>query len=271
MFTPVVPFTGYAGFAFLERTYDSQRRTFDKSPLMTRDTEYFEANIGKISTAEELVKDRRLLRVALGAFGLQDDIDNRFFIRKVLEEGTLDEKSLANKLSDDRYKELSDAFLFDRGTPQTKISTFGAEIAEKFRRQEFEIAVGEQDESMRLALNADRVLEELSDSTASVGTQWFRIMGNQPLRKVFETAFGLPGSFGQIDLDQQAEVFRDRAEKLIGSDDPRAFAEQENRDKLVRTYLLRAQVAEMQTTTPGMIAQTLLAGSLSFMKSLRQG
>lgn len=269
MFTPMLPYTGYAGWAFLERTYETQQATFDKSPLLTRDTAYFEENIGNVETAEDLVKDRRLLRVALGAFGLGDDINNTYFIKKVLEEGTLDESALANKLSDTRYKDLAEAFGFDRGTPSTKISTFGAEITAQYRVQEFEIAVGDQDESMRLAMNAKRVLEDFANDTSSINTKWYRIMGNEPLRQVFETAFGLPTSFGQIDIEQQKDVFRERAEKLFGTDDPSDFADEEIRDKLVKTYLLRDQLSDITTTSSGMIAQTLLESTLTFMKSMR--
>ena len=38
--------------------------------------------------------------------------------------------------------------------------------------------------------------------------RWFGMMGNPPLRSVFETAMGLPSSIAQIDLDQQLEQFQ---------------------------------------------------------------
>ena len=41
-----------------------------------------------MKSAADLVADRRLLKVALGAFGLEGEIDKKAFIRKVLEEGT---------------------------------------------------------------------------------------------------------------------------------------------------------------------------------------
>ncbi|MBR9762724.1 MAG: DUF1217 domain-containing protein [Rhodobacteraceae bacterium] len=270
MFDPVLPYGGYAGWAFLERTYEAQRQSFDKSPLITRDTAYFEANIDKVTTPEDLVSDRRLLRVALGAYGLEDDIDNRYFIRKVLEDGTLKEDALALRLSDERYRDFAAAFGFDRGTPSTQLSTFGAEITARFRQQAFEVAVGDQDETMRFALNAQRVLGDLADEDSAVDTKWFKIMGNPPLREVFQTAFGLPASFGQIDLDQQLEVFKDRSEKILGTDDPADFGDDKLQDKLVRTFMLRDQLSGVTTTSSGMIAQTLLAGAISFMDSLRQ-
>ena len=79
---------------------------------MMRDTDYFAAKIGEIDSAEQLVSDRRLLSVALGAFGLHADIDNKYFIRKVLEDGVLKEDALANRLTDERYKSLTKAFGF---------------------------------------------------------------------------------------------------------------------------------------------------------------
>ncbi|MBW6496595.1 MAG: DUF1217 domain-containing protein, partial [Burkholderiaceae bacterium] len=108
---------------------------FAKGPQLLRDTAYFEARIGSVNSAEELVADRRLLRVALGAFGLQDDINNRFFIRKVLEGGVIQPDSLANKLGDDRYREMSRAFGFgDLAVPSSKLSDFGPDITARYRR-----------------------------------------------------------------------------------------------------------------------------------------
>ena len=94
-YQPVLPLSGYAGWALLNRTIAVQTAAFNKSPEITRDTDYFAANISKVTTAEDLVKDRRLLRVALGAFGLDDDINNKAFIQKVLSDGSLNADALA--------------------------------------------------------------------------------------------------------------------------------------------------------------------------------
>ncbi|QPM91295.1 DUF1217 domain-containing protein [Pseudooceanicola algae] len=268
-FAPVLPSSGLVGWIFLQTTYDNQKAVFDKSPLITRDTAYFEENISKISSAEDLVADRRLLRVALGAFGLQDEIDSTYFVKKVLEEGTLSADSLANKLSDTRYFQLAEAFGFDRGTPSTKISTFGAEITEKYRRQEFELAVGDQDDSLRLAMNADRSLQDFATSDSSVDTKWYRIMGDIPLRTVFETALGLPTSFSLLDIDKQLEIFKERSESFFGTEDPSDLTSDEMREKLVQRFLLQSQIQEFQASGAGTIAQTLMASAIDFGRSLR--
>lgn len=258
-FQPVIPMGGLVGWVFLNRTLERQSAAFEAAPETTRDTAYFAEKIGEIDTAEQLVSDRRLLRVALGAFGLQDDIDNRFFVRKILEEGTINPDAFANRMSDERYKAFSKAFGFgDFSVPRTKLSYFADEIIGLYRDRSFEAAVGEQDETLRLALNAKRELAEISSDSGSEDTKWFRVMGNAPLRKVFETAFGLPSGFGQLDLDQQLETFRDTAGRQLGNGEIAQFTDETAVEKLVQRFLVRAQVAGTQTTTAGTIALTLL-------------
>lgn len=260
MFQPVLPLSGLPGWVMLNRTMDSQTAAFDASPEIRRDTAYFEANIGAVKTAEDLVSDRRLLRVALGAFGLEDDIDNRFLIRKVLEDGVAKPEALANKLSDERYKQLSSAFGFGSVVfgARTGEEGFGAEITAKFRARSFEVAVGQQDETLRLAMNAARELAEIGDDDANDSTKWFRILGTPPLRSVFETAFGLPAGFGQLDIDRQLEIFREAAKDKLGIGSVDDFADEALREKLVETYLLRDQIKAFEAQTPQSIALTLL-------------
>lgn len=258
-YQPIVPIGGLAGWAFLERTMEKQTAAFNNGAEITRDTAYFEENIAEINTAEELVADRRLLRIALGAFGLQDDIDNKFFIQKILSEGTISSDALANKLSDTRYADLAGAFGFDLGTPRSKISDFASEITAKYRQQQFEVAVGNQDDNMRLALNAERLLPDLVDSESAESTKWYQILGNEPLRAVFQTALGFPDSFAQLDIDRQRVEFAERSESQLGLESLSDLQDPEVMDKLIQRFLLQAQIAEYNSSmSAGSIALTLL-------------
>ena len=262
MFQPLVPDTGLTGWRFLQRTYDSQFEAFSENTALQRDTDYFVENIGQITTAEALVNDRRLLTVALGAFGLQDDIDNRYFIQKVLEEGSVNEDALAVRFSDSRYQEMSQAFGFGPGEfLKTGENLFAEAIVERFRTNSFEVAAGEQDDAMRIALYAQRELTEVAEMDGSIATKWYTIMGDPPLRELFEKALGLPSSVGQIDIDQQLEVFKDRAQSVFGSDDPAQFASEEVREEAITKYILLNQIDAFgggQSSTS--IALTLLGG-----------
>ena len=262
MFQPLVPDTGLTGWRFLQRTYDTQFEAFSENTSLQRDTDYFVENIGQITTAEALVNDRRLLTVALGAFGLQDDIDNRYFIQKVLEEGSVNEDALAVRFSDSRYQEMSQAFGFGPGEfLKTGENLFAEAIVERFRTNSFEVAAGEQDDAMRIALYAQRELAEVAEMDGSIATKWYTIMGDPPLRELFEKALGLPSSVGQIDIDQQLEVFKDRAQSVFGSDDPAQFASEEVREEAITKYILLNQIDAFgggQSSTS--IALTLLGG-----------
>ncbi len=260
MYQPVLISSGLVGWQFLQRTHDQQFDAFNQSPELKRDTEYFSENIKNVRTAEDLVSDRRMLTVALGAFGLQDDIDNRFFIQKMLSDGTTADDALANRFTDSRYRDFSAAFGLGPGEIRGALGPgFADEIIAKFQASSFEIATGNQDDSMRVALYAERVLPDVVNGSGSAAQKWFSIMGQPPLRNLFETAFGLPEAFGQADIDFQLGVFRDRASRLFGISDPSQISEPETLDRIVSSFLARSQLeASGAGSSSAAIALTLL-------------
>lgn len=263
-FQPVVPIGGNAGWAFLQRTREAQQDAFEQSPRMSRETDEFEARIGQITSAQELVEDRRLLTVALGAFGLSDDIDNRFFIRKVLEEGTRSDDALANRLSDKRYFDLAEAFAFDLSPPNTQLSDFGTRITEAYRDRQFEEAVGDTAPAMRLALSLEREIGDLAGRSLSEDGLWFTVMATPPLREVFEKGLGLPASIGALDIDRQLTLFQDKALSLFGDGSVRQFTDPEKQDELIRRFLAADSLtAAPPATVRGSAALALLQGSAS--------
>jgi len=260
MYQPVIPATGLTGWRFLQQTYDTQFEAFTQSVSVQRDVDYFADKIGEITNAEELVADRRLLTVALGAFGLQDDINNRFFIQKILEEGTQSDDTLANRLADTRYREMSAAFGFGPAeTTQVSSESFANDILDRFQANGFEVAAGAQNNAMRVALYAQRELPELAAGEGSVDAKWFTILGDPPLRDLFERALNLPSSIGQIDIDQQLSVFKDRAAAVFGSNDLDQFADPDVVQDTITKFVVRDQISGFGTgLSGGSIALTLL-------------
>lgn len=251
-FQPVIPVGGYAGWNFLNRTREVQQQAFDNSSEISRNVAYFEENIGDVTSAEDLVANRRLLQVALGAFGLDEDINNKYFLRKVLEDGTLDPAALGNRLSDKRYYEFSKAFGFgDFDTPRTVLSDFPAEISDAYKQQQFEIAIGNQDQNMRLAMGLDRALNDITRTDTTDDGRWYLVMGQPPVRQVFEAALGLPSSVGALDLDQQLTAFRDKASARFGNGEVMQFADPEKREDLVRLFLLRSDIQSASAVSAG--------------------
>ena len=244
-FQPIVPLSGFSGWSFLKRTMARQQVAQQAAPAQQRDEAYFRGKIGKVTTAEQLVSDKRLLRIALTAFGLEGDLNSTAFIRKVLEGGTLKEGSLANKLADKQYQKFSSAFGFgDYSVPRTKISTFPDEILSAFRARSFETAVGDQNNTYRLALNAEREVAAVAAGSSSDNAKWYTILGNQPLREVFQTALGLPKSFASIDIDQQLSVLKTRTQAAFGAETVTQFKDPARIEALVRRYITRAEMQD---------------------------
>lgn len=111
-FTPITLGSGLAGYNYVARTREQQQALFDQTPLVAREVAQVAEKLEDVETSDQLMADRNLLKVALGAFGLDEDLDNRAFIQRILDSDLDDDQSLANRLADKRYLALAEAFNF---------------------------------------------------------------------------------------------------------------------------------------------------------------
>jgi hypothetical protein len=252
---------GLPGWALLNRTGDRQRELVGNDPQVRRATEYYRDKIGEISSADDLLSDFRLLNVTLQTFGLENDIRNRAFLRKILESDLSDDRSLANRLADKSYRKLAETFGFgDLTGPKNGEAGFSDKILAQYVEREFEARVGEGDQNLRLALNARRELATLSGRASTNNTKWYEVMGNQPLRKVFEGAFGFDRSYAKLPIDRQLQEFARAAELHFGSDQVSQFSDTGKVDELVRSFLARSALQQNAATSRFSVALTLLGG-----------
>lgn len=235
-----LPTGGYAGWRHLQRTRSLQEAVVAASPSVSRLADHFRARIGGARTAEALVADPRLLEVALGAFGLGGDLGARAFVRRVLEGGTLDPRSLANRLADKRYAALAREFGFGDLGARTDLPGFADRILARFERQVLAEAAGARDPALRLAVHLGPALEDLAARAGSPNAQWYGVMSEPPLREVFVTAFGFPPSFGALDVDRQLAAFR-RSAAALGAEAPADFRDPALQDRLMRLFFLRRE------------------------------
>lgn len=260
-FQPTAPIGGYGGWLVLERTAQRQRAVFEKSPQLQREIQYFRDNIANATTAEALVKDRRLLAVALGAFGLGDEIGKRAFIQRILEEGTEKSDAFANRLNEPRFKALSEAFGYGNILAGFKVTLFSfqEDIISRFKSLEFERALGESDADMRLAMNFKREIAAIASGERADRIGWLQAMGQRPLRELLTTAFGLPQSIVQADIDRQKEMFEDKSLALLGDKSIAVLKDPAKVDAVIRRFFLFRQMQAGPTaSTPGASALTLL-------------
>lgn len=257
-----IPLGGLQGYRLLDRTLPQQVQIFDQSPDVQRELNYFLENAGSVATVDQLVTDRRLLGVVLGAFGLDEDINRQAFVRKVLEEGTVEPDAFANRLAEPAYREMSEFLGFGNVGSLLFSENVRLNIVDRYRDRQFEIAVGEQDLNLRLALNFKREAARIVEQSGSENSFWLRMIGTQSLRQVVEGAFFLPDQFAQIDLDQQIEEVKDRARGLFGSAEPSVLSDPDNVEKMIERFLLREEASGNAVSfSSGSTALTLLQSS----------
>lgn len=177
-------------------------KTLDRTaaePQVAREVEYWRENIGKVKDIESFVNDRRLFAFAMKAYGLEDMTYAKAFMKKVLEGGVTDEKSMANKLTDGRYREFAKVFDFATyGELTTALSWAKVGTVDRYVRQTVEESVGAQSEGARLALYFQRKAADL--------TSPLQILADAALLKVAQTALNLPASMSNMDIDKQVDL-----------------------------------------------------------------
>lgn len=92
------------------------------SNAVSRETQYYKDNIGKVTSVEEFVDNYRLFSFAMKAHGLEDMTYAKAFMKKVLESDLTDDNSYANRLSDDRYRNFAAAYQFGSSTTVAQTS-----------------------------------------------------------------------------------------------------------------------------------------------------
>lgn len=175
----------------------------EKQPLTKRESDYYLKTITNVKSIDAFLKDDRLYRYAMKAFGLEDMSYAKAFMKKVLTEGIDSTDSFANKLSDKRYFEFAKTFDFKSYGATTTVFTRAQQgVVDKYTRQTLEENAGQQNEGVRLALYFER--------KASGLTNYYQVLADPALSSVLRTALSLPDSFATTDIDKQVAYFESK-------------------------------------------------------------
>jgi hypothetical protein len=158
-------------------------------------TDYYAANIGKVTSIKGLVSNYRLLSYALTAYGLGDQTNNKALVTKVLQGGATSPKALANTLSNPNWKNFAKAFSYlsssTTATSET-ISAAASTTESDYTEQQLENQEGKQDVGVQLALYFKRVAPTITSA--------YSVLGDENLLEAFQTIFGITlNTNGNID------------------------------------------------------------------------
>jgi hypothetical protein len=102
----------YISYQLIAKDINKSITQVEQQPTVDRDTQYYLANIGKVTSIDDFVNNDRLFKYAMKAYGLEDMDYAKAFMVKALKEGVSDADSFANKLTDKRYAQFVAAFNF---------------------------------------------------------------------------------------------------------------------------------------------------------------
>lgn len=206
----------YTSYRLVTKDIEKSLQRVEDQPTVKRETDYFLANISKVKTIDDFLKNDRLFRYAMKANGLEDMTYAKAFMKKVLKEGIEDSDSFANNLTDKRYYEFAKSFDFQGyGETATIFTRAQQGTVDKYLRQTLEQNEGDKNEGVRLALYFERKSGDI--------TNFYEILADTALSKVVRTVLGLPDSFASADIDKQAKLFEDKLD-IEDFTDPKRLA-----------------------------------------------
>ncbi len=262
MYQPVIPLTGNSGWKFLQSTYDRQLQSLSNSPQVKADRSYLIEKFSEPVTTEAFLNDKRLLRVALTSFDLGGEEWKRGFIDKVLKEVGDPESTFLARLNNPKYTAFANAF-----KPVNGKITIAPEALDKisaeFNKSTFETAVGNVDDSMRLALNYQSDIEGLMGNGSSETAILYRLLGNVPVRTVLETSLNLPTDIRKLPIEKQAEILKTGLQKQLGINDVTDLASPDQIDRVIKRFHALQSIKDGAANySPAANALTLLNGGI---------
>lgn len=205
-------------------------------PVTKNATQYYEDNIGKVSSIDDFVSNYRLFNYAMTAYGLSDMAFAKAYMTKVLESDLSDSNSFANKLTDTRFTNFAKAFSsLNPDATDTSTTASTETVVNAYLEQSMEDDLGQTDQGVQLALYFKR--------TASTVSTAYGLLADSALWKVVQTAYGLPASLGSMDLDTQKRV----VDAKVNVED---FQDPEKVDKLLARFTALWDITENSTSDP---------------------
>lgn len=264
VFQPVIPLSGFGGWNFLQSTYDSQLDAFSRSPQIKNDIEYLNEKFAEPMATEDYLSDPRLRRITMTAFGLSGEEWKTGYVRTVLEEVQDPASTFLGRLNNPQYSRFAEALRPVDGKILLTLPDLDR-ISARYSAASFELAVGEQDNAMRLSLNYQSEISELVTDGASDETVLYRLLGSVPVRTVLESALGIPTEVRQLDLDQQAGILEEKLKSQFNISSLQDLKDPERVDRTVARYMaLEGLNSSASATGPAATALVLLGNAAGF-------
>ena len=219
---------------------------------------------------EDFLSDKRLLRISLTAFDLGGEEWKVGFIRHVMEEKADPDSNFLTRLNNQAYTNFANTFAVTDGKISLSADTI-ATLSDDFELASFRSAVGDVDNNMKLSLNYKAKIGDLVREESSDSANLYRILGDVPVRTVLETALNLPSSWQKLDVDQQADILKERMLSVFSISKVTDLTNEDVMDKVIQRFHTMDSIANGQASlSSGSVALTLLNNAAGFGSTASQ-
>ena len=226
----------------------------EAQPSVKLATAYYNANIGNVKSASDLVNNYRLFSYAMTAFGLGSMTSyGKTLMLKVLEQGTGSTSNLAYTLNNPNILAFAKAFNFStNGTSTTTTAAATTDVVSKYVNQTLDANEGKQNPALQMALYFQQHAPDI--------TNVYNILADKDLLTVVQTALGLSQYASLEDIDTQAS----QLSKAINIAD---FKDPQKLQKFVEKYCAMSDANNPTTNTTDVLLLSS-SGSMGISTSL---
>lgn len=171
-----------------------------RAPDVAAETRYFNDNIGKATSIDALLKDRRLFAYAMKAFGLGDKTYAVGLMRKTLEQGVDNPEALANTLRDPNIRAFAKAFDYAGKGAAVPSAALAEMVTGRYVERAMQAEQGKQNPGVELALYFRERAPELSSV--------YGVLADKKLLQVVQTALGISPKTSAQPVDTQARLLK---------------------------------------------------------------
>lgn len=182
-------------------TASTQR--LSKSAVVQSEVAYFKNKVARIENVEEFLKDPRLMRFALKAYNLEDQLQYPARIKQIMKDDATNAASLVRRMTSPGYREINAGFdFFNSGVTKVKSESFQAELISRYYTASNEQQMSELNPDLADALYFERMIGKARNG--------YEVIGDPILFGVVRKALNLPAAASTAKIEQLKKVIESK-------------------------------------------------------------
>lgn len=212
---------------------------FAKSGSVQSEIDFFRQRVSTIKTPDEFLKDYRLLKFALTAYDMEDQLQYPARIKQILKDDPSSKSALVNRMTNAGYRQINADFAFNtKGVENLKNATFIDGLVEKYKNARYEMSLGDLNPAVADAMYFQRKVSKVKTG--------YEIIGDPVFFDVALTALNIPRSVAATKVERMKATIENKLE-MSKLSDPTYVR------KLVERYLVLKDVENLKGQSNGLM------------------